>query len=161
MSLIASTVGALMALLPAARPKPTRDERIEELRRQLDDAYRELDLERDLTAHWREQARLMAVQVRVSREADERVREQELMRMNGRNALAYAQQNAQNAQTLQAQAQARMIGAEMQMLGLQQYRNQAYGSFCNCVPSRAQMFAAEQALAACPLGGIVRLNPES
>jgi len=143
MSLIASTVGALMALLPAARPKPTRDERIEELRRQLDDAYRELDLERDLTAHWREQARLMAVQVREQREARELVREQEQMRMNGRNARAYAQQNAQ------AQAQA-------QISPLAQYQG-----FCNCVPSRAQMFAAEQALAACPLGGIVRLNQES
>jgi len=135
MSLIASAVGALLALPPAARPKPTRDQRIEELRRQLDDAYRELDLERDLTAHWREQARLMAVQLRQQREARERVREQQ--------------------HALNAQSQAQMLGP------LAQYQNAAYGPFCNCVPSRAQMFAAEQALAACPLGGIVRLNPES
>jgi len=147
MSLIASAVGALMALLPAARPKPTRDERIEELQRQLDDAYRELDLERDLTAHWREQARLMAVQLREQRETRSRVCDQE--------QAAWLLRERLNAQVLQAQAQAQMLGS------LAQYQNQAYGPFCNCVPSRAQMFAAEQALAACPLGGIVRLNPES
>lgn len=136
-------IGALVALLPQAPPKPTLESEIARLRLEnknlarsharlvdhIEALEREILAERHISIHWKAEAGRLAIQSREAREARER-REQ----INGRNALAFAQFAQQNAilaqQSIQAQQNAQ-----------QQFQD---GSFCNCVPSRAQVWTEEQ-----------------
>ena len=136
-------IGALVALLPQAPPKPTLESEIARLRLEnknlarsharlvdhIEALEREILAERHISIHWKAEAGRLAIQSREAREALER-REQ----INGRNALAFAQFAQQNAilaqQSIQAQQNAQ-----------QQFQD---GSFCNCVPSRAQVWTEEQ-----------------
>lgn len=136
-------IGALVALLPQAPPKPTLESEIARLRLEnmnlarsharlvdhIEALEREILAEQHISTHWEAEAARLARQSREAREARER-REQ----INGRNALAFAQFAQQNAilaqQSIQAQQNAQ-----------QQFQD---GSFCNCVPSRAQVWTEEQ-----------------
>ena len=136
-------IGALVALLPQAPPKPALESEIARLRLEnknlarsharlvdhIEALEREILAERHISIHWKAEAGRLAIQSREAREARER-REQ----INGRNALAFAQFAQQNAilaqQSIQAQQNAQ-----------QQFQD---GSFCNCVPSRAQVWTEEQ-----------------
>ena len=135
-------IGALVALLPQAQPKPTLESEIARLRLEnknlarsharlvdhIEALEREILAERHISTHWKAEAGRLAIQSREAREERER-REQ----INGRNALAfaqYAQQNFLAQQSIQAQQNAQ-----------QQFQD---GRFCNCVPSRAEVWTEEQ-----------------
>lgn len=146
-------IGALVALLPQAPRKPTLESEIARLRLEnknlarsharlvdhIEALEREILAEQHISTHWKAEAGRLARQSREAREARER-REQ----INGRNALAFAQfaqenflaqQNAILAQQQSIQAQQNL---QAQQLGQQD------GRFCNCVPSRAQVWTEEQ-----------------
>ena len=139
-------IGALVALLPQAQPKPTLESEIARLRLEnmnlarsharlvdhIEALEREILAERHISIHWKAEAGRLAIQSREAREARER-REQ----INGRNALAFAQYAQQNALLAQQQS----IQAQQNIQAQQQFQD---GSFCNCVPSRAQVWTEEQ-----------------
>ena len=139
-------IGALVALLPQAPPKPTLESEIARLRLEnknlarsharlvdhIEALEREILAERHVSIHWKAEAGRLARQSREAREARER-REQ----INGRNALAFAQFAQQNALLAQQQS----IQAQQNIQAQQQFQD---GSFCNCVPSRAQVWTEEQ-----------------
>ena len=139
-------IGALVALLPQAQPKPTLESEIARLRLEnmnlarsharlvdhIEALEREILAERHISIHWKAEAGRLARQSREAREARER-REQ----INGRNALAFAQYAQQNALLAQQQS----IQAQQNIQAQQQFQD---GSFCNCVPSRAQVWTEEQ-----------------
>jgi chromosome segregation ATPase len=165
MSLIGTAIGALVALLPPAllqpkREKPPVESEVERLRGVVDGLNRsharlldhietlerEILIEQHLCAHWKEEAERLAKHAVASRqraEALERDRQdvQYQAQMNGRNALAYAQmQQAQQnlASHLQQNHanQQQLAAFAPQVQGLQG----AAQGFCNCVPSRAQVW---------------------
>ena len=139
-------IGALVALLPQAPPKPTLESEIARLRLEnmnlarsharlvdhIEALEREILAERHISIHWKAEAGRLAIQSREAREKRER-REQ----INGRNALAFAQYAQQNALLAQQQS----IQAQQNIQAQQQFQD---GSFCNCVPSRAQVWTEEQ-----------------
>ena len=139
-------IGALVALLPQAPPKPALESEIARLRLEnknlarsharlvdhIEALEREILAERHISIHWKAEAGRLARQSREAREARER-REQ----INGRNALAFAQFAQQNALLAQQQS----IQAQQNIQAQQQFQD---GSFCNCVPSRAQVWTEEQ-----------------
>jgi gas vesicle protein len=165
-------VGALVALLP--RPeKPTQIAVVDEIdrltqenkqlarsRRQLFEHIhmleREILTEQHLCTHWRETAQRLAQQSRENREAAEKAGDA-LADYTRRRELrlsqeAQAQANMQAA--MQAQHYAAMVPSDLgwAQLGMQnaaqpaQYAGlqNAFGGFCNCVPSRAQVWAADR-----------------
>jgi hypothetical protein len=122
---------------------------------------REILLEQHICAHWKEEAERLARQSREAREAREQqarlalqahlqalaLEQQAPMaqrqnplptpswaEMNGRNAMAYAQ--AQSAQ------QQNLALAQQHQLAMNQVNQQQAFGFCNCVPSRAQVWGA-------------------
>jgi len=126
---------------------------------------REILLEQHICAHWKEEAERLAKQSREAREQDERNALQAHMQalqvarpqyhqgiqqyqglqptsrwaeMNGRSAMAYAQaqQHLANQQNLANQQHqlAQQVPRALQWQG-------DYAGFCNCVPSRAQVWA--------------------
>jgi hypothetical protein len=118
---------------------------------------REILLEQHICAHWKEEAERLAKHASASRlraetlERDRQdVRYQALM-AQAQNPLAsqQAQQNIANQQFAQ-QAQQNIAMAQQQNLA--NYANQAqglqwrgdYDGFCNCVPSRAQVWGADR-----------------
>ena len=153
-------VGALVALLPRPQ-KPTQIAVVDEIdrltqenkqlarsRRQLFEHIhmleREILTEQHLCTHWRETAQRLAQQSRENREAAEKARDVY-------HQQAQAQQNMQAA--MQAQHYAAMVPSDlgrgqlgMQNAQLAQYAGlqNALGGFCNCVPSRAQVWAADR-----------------
>lgn len=141
MTLIATAVGALVALLPKAllrdrpeKPNPVQIPAESEIARltrsharlvnHIESLEREILLEQHLCTHWKEAAQRLAKQSREEREE----REQRQHVLHGDTAFAHAQQNAILAQQTQAQ-QAQLA---------------AYAGYCNCVPSRAQVWSEEQ-----------------
>ena len=133
MSLIGTAIGALLALV--ARPKPPADPRDIEIER----LERELLLERQLCAHWRQTAQAIARQSREAREAQ-----------IGWQEHAAQTQQAQYALAQQAQYQAQ-AGLQQNQYAAQQ---NGFEGLCNCVPSRAQMWGAQHGL-------VQRLNDRS
>jgi hypothetical protein len=161
MSLIGTAIGALVALLP--RPvKPVQipvESEVERLKQVIDGLNRsharlldhietlerEFLLEQHICAHWKEEAERLAYHSRAERERRERdhLAAQALQQnplpppnwaeMNRRSAMAYAQ-----AQQNLANQQAQLAQYAGQAQGLQG----AYEGFCNCVPSRAQVWGA-------------------
>ena len=143
-------VGALLALLPRPEkpvPIPVESEverltkendRLERSHARLVDHIerleRELLLEQHLCTHWREAAQRIAKQSREEREARE-------LRLSQEALALYQHQTQQNAQ---AQAQLGMQQCAMQnaqaALGMQN----VFGGFCNCVPSRSQVWEEER-----------------
>jgi hypothetical protein len=113
---------------------------------------REILLEQHICAHWKEEAERLAKHSIASRQRAEALEQQALAaqalvaqrqnpltpswaEMNGRNAMAYAQ--LQQAQLAQLAQYAQYAG---QAQGLQG----AFEGFCNCVPSRAQVWGAHR-----------------
>jgi hypothetical protein len=107
---------------------------------------REILLEQHICRHWKEEAERLAKHAIASRQRAEAQEQQGLLQqyqglqptprwaeMNGRSAMAYAQaqQNLANQQQLANYA------------NQAQTQQQAFGGFCNCVPSRAQVWARE------------------
>jgi len=158
---LTALIGALVALAPPAILRPKTDREIERLRelarleRALASAERDLSLQKSLTAHWKEEAKRIAIQTCELREEVDRLREErdnrDLQRQYAfllqSQSQALANQNtwaqAQQAQALAQQAQAQ----QAQALGLRQLRWEEglFGTgFCNCVPGRSQVWAAEQ-----------------
>lgn len=162
-------IGALVALLPPAllRPKkdqPTLESEIERLTREnkqrrlalarlvdtIEALERELLTERHICQHWKAEAERLARQSREAREQGwQGAQAQSLQpQQNGRNAMAFAQQNAllQNWQGLGLAAQ--QANENMQAQAEAQLGNWALNAFaqpnCNCVPSRAQVWTEEQ-----------------
>lgn len=151
-------IGALVALAPPAILRPKTDREIERLRelvrleRALASAERDLSIQKSLTEHWKEEAKRIATQTRELREEVDRLREDRdnrdlqaqyaFLRQSQIQALAnqYAQAQAQQAQAQHAQAQ------QAQALGLRQlqWEEGRWGGYCNCVPGRSQVWAAEQ-----------------
>ena len=131
MSLIGTAIGALVALLPPAllKPKEEKDVKLERLERRVEtleidceSLERELAAERRLTEHWRGEAIRIAHEAREEREA-----------RRGSQA-----QQQQQAQAFQAQAFQTIAQQHPQALALAQQ----FDAFCNCVPSRGQVFDA-------------------
>lgn len=149
---ITALIGALVALLPRPeRPAPEEDlidrqrcliDKLNASHARLVDHIerleRELLTEQHLTTHWREAAQRIAKQSREYREQyqPQQLQAQQLQALAyaQARALAYAQQN-----TLQAQAQQAQLA---QNAGMQ--NAQAFGGYCNCVPSRSQVWTEEQ-----------------
>jgi hypothetical protein len=139
-------IGALLALLPAARPKTDRDEKIERLERQLADANRDLHVQKLIAAHWKDEAKRIAIQSRQEREVLQ-MRIVGLERERVQNRFLDGYQQAQQYQALanqQAAQQAQVAQySGVGLLGAQQGWADRQG-FCNCVPSRSQVWAANQ-----------------
>ena len=131
---LTALVGALVALV--ARPKDEPDVEASRLRRQIqklereletfrvdyDALGRELTAERNLLTHWIGEASRFA---REAREARERA---DLLRAIANGTQRYQPQQQLLAQCNNAQNQQQMMWREN------------YEGFCNCVPSRTQMF---------------------
>ena len=105
---------------------------------------REILLEQHICAHWKEVAERLAKHSIASRQRDQALAQQALAGQcqglqphDGRQALAFAQQAAHQQQNL-ANQQAQ-LAAYANSQGLQG----AFEGFCNCVPSRAQVWARE------------------
>ena len=120
----------------------TRIEEIETLNR-------DLAVQRDLARHWRGETMRVAERARENRDAAEKAqtalaRHVRSNPYDGRQALAWAQQNAlQNAQTQIAQLNQLTQLNQLNQL-TQQAQQGAFDGFCNCVPSRAQVWAEEE-----------------
>ena len=141
---LTALVGALVALVPAVpkpQPKPKHELEIERLNRrvetleyELESVTRELAAERQLSTHWIGEASRIAKQAREEREERDRAKRLQLMR----EVRSGTQANYASAQQAQAQQLA-------QQNLLAQYADpqqaQAFG-FCNCVPSRSQVWGA-------------------
>jgi hypothetical protein len=134
---LTAIVGALMALLPKPE-KPVQspvDSEVDRLTRSharlvdhIERLERELLLEQHLCIHWREAAMRIAKQ---SREAREQYQpQQQLLPQNPQQALAQAQLNSQYAQALYQHAQNQQAAQ--------------WQGFCNCVPSRSQVWEANR-----------------
>jgi hypothetical protein len=107
---------------------------------------REILLEQHICAHWKEEAERLARQSREEREArDRRALQTQLLMLQSQAA----QQNAANPLASQ---QAQQNIALAQQAQPADYANQAqglqwrgdYDGFCNCVPSRAQVWGANR-----------------
>ena len=130
-------VGALVALMPPALfdDKKKRDREVEHLRRShaqlidhIERLERELAMEQSMVAHWREEARRIAMMTRESREAAEARRHAQAQQVNQLLGQHHYQQQQLNAQNALAQQQ------------------QGYQGWCNCVPSRAQVWGSQNGL---------------
>jgi hypothetical protein len=109
---------------------------------------REILLEQHISTHWKEEAERLAKHSIASRLRAEAQEQAALMRQyqglqpmrpaDGRQALAQAQTNAALAQQHQLAAMGQAQNLQAQYAGLQG----AYQGFCNCVPSRAQVWGA-------------------
>ena len=172
MSLIGTVIGALVALVPAR--KDPRDIEIERLNRShaqladhIEDLEREIAIQRSLKAHWRDEAKRIARQARETRQQRERLATvgwQEHAAQTQQNIYnqgmlgQHAQQNALSA--MQAQHYASMVPSDLGQGQLGQGRSPqnmpqgAFDGFCNCVPSRAQVWGAQHGL-------VQRLNDRS
>ena len=146
MSLIGTAIGALVALAPARRSPDDKNRDLAlkvadlsekfaaltrsrlELVNHIELIERQLDAERALANHWRGEAQRLA---RENRERREEVDAQFLQRQ-------YNQAMAQS-QSLQQHGQRNALA---QQLGVQP----AFEGFCNCVPSRAQVWGAHGGL---------------
>lgn len=152
---LTAIVGALLALVarPELREQKEVDrlrrsnaqliDRVETLERDNESLSRELANERNLSTHWIAEASRIARQAREDREQLMRLYspQQQILGQGAQQALQQAlqqraQQNAllqQNYQLAQQQQQAlqQQLAAQQQSVG-----------FCNCVPSRHQMFDA-------------------
>jgi hypothetical protein len=122
---------------------------------------REFLIEQHISTHWKAEAERLAKHSVALRQRAEAQEQQALMmrqyqglqptprwaEMNGRSAMAYAQaqQNLANQQQFAAMGQA-------------QTQQQAFGGFCNCVPSRAQVWG-KQAQADAAAERLARLRP--
>lgn len=140
-------IGALVALVPPAILRPKTDREIERLRelvrleRALASAERDLSLQKSLTEHWKEEAKRIATQTRELREEVDRLREDRDNRdlqaqyafLRQSQSQALANQNAWAAQQAQA------LGSRQL-----QWEEGRWGGYCNCVPGRSQVWAAEQ-----------------
>jgi hypothetical protein len=116
MSLTGTAIGALVALLPPAllKPKEEKDVKLERLERRVETLEIDCEsLERELAAERRLTEHWRGEAIRIAREA----REEREMR---RGSQAQQQQSLQQAQALAQQ----------------------FDAFCNCVPSRGQVFDA-------------------
>lgn len=149
---LTALVGALVALV-ARPPEPQRTkdqeeiarlkrsharliDRIETLELENEGLERELTAERNLLTHWIGEASRFAREAREQRERLIRQNyqpQQQLLAQGAQVALnqALAQQQLQIANTQQAMAYAQCNNAQ-----------NAFAGFCNCVPSRTQMFDA-------------------
>jgi hypothetical protein len=154
-------VGALVALLPRPErpvqiPVESEVERLtkENARLQRSQARlvdhierleREILLEQHLTTHWRETAQRIVKQAREAREAFDREREQ-LQRVGPlwlpEQNLALLQAQGELAQ-MQAAQQAQCAQAQAQQNQNFRWRGD-YEGFCNCVPSRSQVWEANR-----------------
>ena len=172
---LTAIVGALVALVPAFHPKGDRvkeapvddkthprfiagydaglnDGRLERedeaaaSSRAADDLNRDLAIQRALVDHWQGQARILAQALRREREG------------NGYEAqrqIAYAQAAGLQQQLAQYNQQAAMQAQHYAgPLGQQQ----GFEGFCNCVPSRAQVWGASHGLVQEVDGLVNRLN---
>jgi hypothetical protein len=116
---ILSTLALLSTALVARRPEP---DRVEELELELEGLKAQLDSVREDALRWQ----ALAESWRARYEAIGRVEQ----RLNQAASAAAAQQYAaMNAQ----------MAAQNQMLGMQ-----AFDGFCNCVPSRTQVWGANR-----------------
>jgi hypothetical protein len=184
MSLIGTAIGALAPLLPPALLHPKGDRKpyvsddpliafnvrleteVSRLKREndrltrstarlvdhIEALERELLIEQHISTHWKAEAERQARQSREAREAREarqHAQAQGLQAWNGGAPGAQAQMNAAMAQ------QQQLADYANQAQGLQQ---NAYGGFCNCVPSRAQVWG-EQAQADAAAERLARLRP--
>jgi len=166
MSLIGTAIGALVALLP----RPTLDKAdarfiagydagLKDGRREAKDAEveverlnrsharlvdhietleREILLEQHICAHWKEEAERLAKRAVALREARERQEQQALRVASPQYHQAAMLQSQAAQQQMQAQQYAQLAYANPQ--GLQG----AFEGFCNCVPSRAQVWGANR-----------------
>ena len=129
---LTALVGALVALVPAVpkpKPKPKGELEIERLERtvetleyELESVTRELANERRLSTHWIGEASRISRTARVDREQFEGLLQRERQQQAHAN---YA--SAQRAQAMQD------IAYQQQL---------AQQAFCNCVPSRSQVWGA-------------------
>jgi hypothetical protein len=185
MSLIGTAIGALVALLPrpsldkadarfiAGYDAGLKDGRLEakeangvidglnrshaRLLDHIETLEREILLEQHICRHWKEEAERLAKHAIASRLRAEAQEQQALMARYQdwqplpANPLAGAQQWAQ--QNL-ANQQHQLANYANQA----QTQQQAYAGFCNCVPSRVQVWG-EQAQAAAAAERLARLRP--
>ena len=132
---LTTIVGALLAVVGRPQPAGARIEKeIGHLRRSharlidhIERLERELALTQELLAHWRGEAARLARQNRKERETpqyDANMAQQQFL-----------QAQAQQAQQTIACAQQNALGQES-----------VYQGFCNCVPSRAQVWGAQHGL---------------
>lgn len=137
---LTTIVGALLAVV--ARPKQEQRE-VEHLRRSharlidhIERLERELALTQELLAHWRNEA------ARLARENRER-REQSSQTL-------YAQYHSALQQELigqqQFSRQQGLLQAQNQQLAACAPQMQTFEGFCNCVPSRSQVWGASHGL---------------
>jgi len=148
---LTAIIGALAALAPPAILRPKTDREIERLRelvrleRALASAERDLSIQKSLTEHWKEEAKRIAIQTRELREEVDRLREERDNRDLQRQ-YAFLQQQSQSQALANHSAWAQ---AQQAQLAQQAQAQQALGfrweeGFCNCVPGRSQVWAAEQ-----------------
>lgn len=161
MSLIGTTIGALVALLPATRrPDKThplfvagydaglKDGRLEarddarsaaRLVDHIETLEREILIEQHLCQHWKAEAERLAKQSREAREQERLEQQRRAMQTVGFiQAQAQLQHLAQSQQNAAQQAQA-FYWQEHRQFAAQQ---RGFDGFCNCVPSRAQVWGA-------------------
>lgn len=150
---LTAIVGAFLAVI--ARPRPDKSDplftagydaglkdgrrEVEDLERDINYLSRELDIQLTMVVHWKEQAQLMARLGREEREAREAQRNAtHALQAQAQLQQAY-QQLAQHAQQQQAAYNGLPPGAQAQQNAF------SFGDFCNCVPSRSQVWHEEQA----------------
>ena len=172
---LTAIVGALVALVPAFRPKGDKvkerkpyvskdpliaftamlERGIARRDGEIEDLNRDLAIQRALVDHWKGQARILAQALRREREGPGSEAQRQMAYAQAAQALQNQQYNQQLAQqnapaSLQAQHYASMVPSPLgqgqlgQQFGLQQHG--AFEGFCNCVPSRAQVWGASHGL---------------
>jgi hypothetical protein len=130
---ILSTLALLSTALVARRPEP---DRVEELELELEGLKAQLDSVREDALRWQ----ALAESWRARYEAIGQVEQ----RLNQAASAAAAQQYAQ-MQMAAAQNQAAMQAQNFYDQGLGQMNGmQAFDGFCNCVPSRAQVWGVNR-----------------
>jgi len=167
---VTALIGALLALMPAVRPKTEREiDRSELLRLE-----RDLHLQKLVAAHWKDEAQRIAIQSRCERDTLqariaglERERDdwqaramrwpvEQAMHQQAQQYQALANQQAQQALAQQqahayanamygtaaSQALAQQLAQYQGMLGAQPAS--VFDGWCNCVPSRSQVWAANR-----------------
>jgi hypothetical protein len=140
---LTALVGALVALV-ARPPEPqrTKDQeeiarlkrRVETLEVEVESLERELAAERNLLTHWIGEASRFAREAREQRER--------LIRQNYQPQQQLLAQDPQVALNQALQARAAQQHAYAQCNNARNQQQQAFAGFCNCVPSRGQMFDA-------------------
>jgi len=146
---VTALIGAFLSLMPAARPKTEREiDRSELLRLE-----RDLHLQKLVAAHWKDEAQRIAIQSRQEREAlQARIAGLERERDDWQaRAMRWPVEQAQMQQAQQALAQQQANLALAQQAQLAQYQGMlgaqpasVFDGWCNCVPSRSQVWAANR-----------------